>query len=391
VGCGEASGTDESGESDVATVGTQQDALYVRTTKLWPSPRISVCWESDSTGSEHDATRYWVQDALYNTWSAVSSVRFRGWGTCSEGEPGIHVRIRDEIGVSAIGTDGDGDTAGTNVNSWASVGCGLGSREACVRSTAVHEFGHALSFYHEQDRAGIPAGTPPSSGRAVVGDEDLDSAMHYDNPVRNGGGYLSRTDVEGVRLYYGGDGWALSPEAFDVDFYRNLYGDVGSTQEEATLHWLSEGLPRRGRRGNRAFDVTDYLTRHTDLRAAYGNPAGDPTARNSWRFMGATNHWLNIGLPSEGRRGSREFDPGYYRAIWGDLNNAFGDDWRSYAAHYEWWGAQVEGRRASADFDASFYLGLYPDLQNAFGSNNYNAALIHWLQFGIWEGRQGAP
>jgi hypothetical protein len=286
-------------------------------------------------------------------------------------------------------------TDGAQLDSWITRGCGLGSQEACVRATAVHEFGHVLAFRHEQNRDDARSGCGVAGGKgdAVVGaTEDTLSVMHYCNPNgHDGGGYLSATDIEGVRQYYGGDGWALDPVVFDADFYRQRYTDVGADDESATIHWLSEGLPRWGRRGNRAFDVTDYLNRYPDLRNAYGNPAPAATALNSGRFSGATNHWIHIGLRNEGRRGSREFDPGYYRARYGDLNAAFGSDYTSYAAHFEYWGAQVEARRASQDFDVGYYLGSYPDLQNAFGPTNYNAALIHWLQFGINEGRRGAP
>lgn len=41
-------------------------------------------------------------------------------------------------------------------------------------------------------------------------------------------------------------------------------------------------------------------------------------------------------------------------------------------------------------FNASFYLAEYPDLQAAFGTD-YQAALDHWMVYGIHEGRRGSP
>jgi len=46
-------------------------------------------------------------------------------------------------------------------------------------------------------------------------------------------------------------------------------------------------------------------------------------------------------------------------------------------------------RRGSREFDVQFYLAKYSDLQAAFGTN-YTAALDHWINQGIGEGRQGA-
>jgi hypothetical protein len=66
---------------------------------------------------------------------------------------------------------------------------------------------------------------------------------------------------------------------------------------------------------------------------------------------------------------------------------------RGYAAVLDHWlntGLPVEGRRGSSEFDVSFYLQSYPDLKAAFGKN-YVAALDHWIIQGVREGRKGAP
>lgn len=380
-------------EADAPEVAERSDELFVLKTGLWPDARIPVCWDSQSMASKYDADRWWIQDAVHATWEAVSSVRFRGWAECTETEAagsGIRVVIYDgpEGGQTQVGKKQTGQTRSSipNCNTLTT------TREACVRRLAVHELGHALSFRHEHARPDATSSCKETlssytNHETFGASEDINGVLNYCNPLTNGGGRLSATDVRGVRHYYGGDGWALDANLFDPDFYLQLYPDLrrafGDDLEEATIHWLSMGLPVEGRRGNRSFDVQYYLNYYSDVANAIGTVS-------QHRFAEAAHHWLAFGIGSEGRRGSREFDPQYYRNAYSDLNNTFGSNWAAYRAHYEWFGAQVEGRRASASFDVRYYLASYEDLRNAFGSD-YNAALVHWITDGFAHGRRGAP
>jgi Astacin (Peptidase family M12A) len=373
---------------DVQEIG---QGLFVVTPKIWHRP-IPVCWVDDG----FDMEKQWVRAGIYTTWEAVSSARFVGWGKCTNQQltqSGAAVRLKfvDGRGASQIGTDAAYGQVWTRLSRHPTGYCDLWVPwEDCVRKSAVHEFGHVLGFNHEHVR---PDADPPCPERDswdnpdpysdwVEGPYDLQSIMNYcrtEDPWRP---FLSYWDVKGVRAFYGRDGWAVRSALFDPAFYVDRYPELrnqfGDNREEATIHWLSRGLPREGRRGSAAVDLQYYLARYADLAQAYGT-----------RYVDAANHWLNIGLPREGRASALEFDVSYYKSYWSDIGSVFASSNEGALQHWVSQGMPIEARRGSAYFDVGYYRNANSDLVRL--GYSYRAALIHWIQFGKNEGRRGVP
>ena len=202
--------------------------------------------------------------------------------------------------------------------------------------------------------------------------------------------YSNNTNV-GVTVYNGVD----YSKVYDYVYYLIKYPDMlrlySDNPAGALRHFVEHGMAE-GRQAKASFDVISYKNQYPDLRKNFG----DDLKKYYIHYM---NHGYKEGRTAIGVQTivnpitvyngvdyAKVYDFIYYTNKYSDIKKYYGNDDVAALKHFVEHG-MAEGRQGSSTFELGSYKNSSPDLRRHFGNDN-KKYYIHYMNYGYKEGRK---
>ena len=182
------------------------NCLVLQESALWQIRNVDVCWEPEDVPVAQ-VDKQLVQNAIARSWGAVGILNFVGWQDCPRLSNGLRISVRNSYTTPRALNYGQylaGQPDGLQMNfdlyntgQW---NCCYNRRAWCIEVQAIHEFGHAIGFHHEQRRSDIAEVAPDCAkdhpnefkiqDELLLTEYDANSVMNYCNRSWAGNGRL---------------------------------------------------------------------------------------------------------------------------------------------------------------------------------------------------------
>ncbi|HYX36621.1 MAG TPA: hypothetical protein VE954_26225 [Oligoflexus sp.] len=276
---------------------TSQVKAAVAREYLWPrQAQIPVCWENPSPELESGWTS--MRQSLEEEYNARTPIRFVDFGPCQAQSQGVRVLVSDTTDAARPGisepdfmgpaVSGKKDALRLNFTfqNWRKDLCSDPTKVGlCIRSYALHEFGHILGLQHEHQRAdntcepfgdtyrGLGDGYAVNWGTTYDPESIMNYCMNAGSLLAGVQPTLSRGDIEILQRLYGAekhlpdhlsslDPGKLSLKQVDFRFLDELAHSKGHIALGETRHQSTFGTCGNSVVHDTLFEAAKHLIQH---------------------------------------------------------------------------------------------------------------------------------